>query len=173
MIEMDEREKARFWTKVEDTRTCWNWRSSFSRNGYGVFGFKGKSLKAHRVAYELVNGKIPQGLNVLHTCDNPKCINPDHLWVGTQGDNVVDICKKKRFRLGKYSQYRGVKFRPEVKKDTSCKWTAYVSIKDKVKNLGSYKTEEEAARAVDKYKIEKLGINYGLNFEKEVDCAQQ
>ena len=164
MIEMNEIEKARFWVKAEDTGTCWVWKRSIKRHGYGVFGHKGKTITAHRASYELLNGEIPKGLYVLHTCDNPACINPDHLWVGSQKDNMKDRVKKGHFKLGKYSKFKGVKFRTDIKRDTSKKWGAYVTVNKKLINLGSYHTQEEAALIVDKYKMETLGINYGLNF---------
>ena len=170
---MDEREKARFWTKAQQTETCWVWTHGLDPKGYGLFAHKGKTVRAHRAAYELVNGEIPEDLYVCHTCDNRKCINPDHLWVGTQKDNVVDAIKKKKFRLGRYSKYTGVRYRTESKRDTSKKWVAYKCI-CRTKNrkqinihIGSFLTEMEAAKAVDKYKVEVMGINYGLNFPED------
>ena len=167
MIEMDEREKARFWTKAEATETCWNWKWSCGPKGYGTLGHRGKTMRAHRVAYELVNGEIPKGKSVLHSCDNPKCVNPDHLWIGTQQDNMIDRIKKGHFRLGKYSKYHGVKFRTDVRTDKAKRWGAYATVKGKYIDLGWFHIEEDAARMVDKYKIENLGIEYGLNFPME------
>lgn len=66
--------------------------------GYGVLRISGKSTLAHRAAYELLIGKIPAGMQVNHTCDNPACINPSHLWIGTQIENVIDCIKKGRHR---------------------------------------------------------------------------
>lgn len=71
---------------------CWEWRKHTDR--YGIIRVAGKSKKAHRVSWEAFNGPIPDGLNVLHKCDNTRCINPDHLFLGTQADNVAD-CKAK------------------------------------------------------------------------------
>ena len=80
---------------------CWNWNKSLTIKGYGKFGgirVNGKSnwKIAHRVSYELFYGEIPKGLFVCHTCDNPKCVNPDHLWLGTNNDNVQDMIRKGR-----------------------------------------------------------------------------
>ena len=94
---------ARFITKIKvDKRTdCWNWTASTNRKGYGHFGVRDADGKwrikaAHRVSYEYCIGKIPSGIKVCHRCDNPKCVNPDHLWLGTDKDNSVDKFRKNR-----------------------------------------------------------------------------
>jgi hypothetical protein len=81
----------RFWEKVQKTDGCWEWTASRS-GGYGYLGGgPGKGLvKAHRVSWELHNGLVPVGLCVLHRCDNPGCVRPDHLYVGTQKQNAED-----------------------------------------------------------------------------------
>ena len=86
----------RFWDKVEKTRACWLWTASCLVSGYGRIKIKGKWVRAHRVAWELVRGTIPDGLWVLHHCDNPSCVRPDHLFLGTAKDNSQDCWKKKR-----------------------------------------------------------------------------
>src|SRR2546426_177512 len=69
----------RFWSKVNKTENCWNWiANSRGSNGYGGFWYEGKNLFAHRFSYELHYGKIPENMKVLHICDNPKCVRPDH-----------------------------------------------------------------------------------------------
>jgi len=76
---------------------CWEW-TGFKQKGYGRFMFQGRKLFAHRVAWELTKGQIPSDLHVLHTCDNPPCCNPEHLWLGTQADNNRDRDEKGRAR---------------------------------------------------------------------------
>lgn len=77
---------------------CWEWQGAKTATGYGRLKFKGEAWMAHRLMYTLTKGDIPKGMVVLHSCDNPCCINPEHLSVGTQKDNMDD-CKSKG-RLG-------------------------------------------------------------------------
>lgn len=73
---------------------CWNWFSHKNNRGYGVFSLNNKNILAHRMSYILYIGKIPKDLNVLHKCDNRKCVNPSHLFSGTQQDNMDDMSNK-------------------------------------------------------------------------------
>lgn len=87
----------RFWEKVEKTAGCWVWTGSRVFYGYGNIGGPGnKNIRAHRLSWELHNGPIPNGLCVLHTCDNPGCVRPDHLFLGTQKQNAEDKAQKGR-----------------------------------------------------------------------------
>lgn len=87
-----------FWQKVNIGKRgdCWEWKLSCYKSGYGKIGINGKSLRAHRVAWIVSRGPIPKGLFVLHTCDNRKCVNPDHLFLGTQKQNLKDMIQKGR-----------------------------------------------------------------------------
>jgi hypothetical protein len=90
----------RFWAKVEKMPDgCWVWQAARSVSGYGLLapsgGVRG-DRRAHRVSWELHNGPIPAGLWVLHSCDNPPCVNPDHLFLGTRSDNMRDCASKGR-----------------------------------------------------------------------------
>ena len=80
----------------EDT-DCWEWQNATNNIGYGMFRWtSGKMRTAHRASYEIYKGPIPEGMIVCHTCDNPKCVNPEHLWVGTRKDNYDDMVSKGR-----------------------------------------------------------------------------
>ncbi len=84
----------------EDT-DCWEWTAALNNIGYGMFRWAtGKMRTAHRASYELHKGPIPAGLSVCHSCDNPKCVNPEHLWAGTMKDNFDDMVSKGRAKLG-------------------------------------------------------------------------
>lgn len=88
--------------KIEKTDTCWNWVGQLDKDGYGVFtrkrsgSRKNYTHKAHRTAYRILKGEIPERISVLHTCDNRRCCNPEHLFLGTQMDNIRDAIAKKR-----------------------------------------------------------------------------
>jgi len=86
----------RFWAKVNRTDSCWLWTGSKTIGGYGQFPYKRIPLLAHRVSYLISCGDIPDGLIVCHHCDNPSCVRPDHLFVGTHKDNFEDMVKKGR-----------------------------------------------------------------------------
>lgn len=84
-----------FWSKVNKTSTCWEWSASCS-NGYGSCSFQGKPWRAHRLSYTLTYGEIPSGMLVCHKCDNPACVNPEHLFLGSHKDNFQDMVAKGR-----------------------------------------------------------------------------
>lgn len=88
----------RFWDKVDSSKEgCWEWRGGINPNGgYGRFHFNNGQAPAHRLSWQLIKGSIPQGLFVLHHCDNPPCVNPSHLYLGTLADNNRDTRLRKR-----------------------------------------------------------------------------
>lgn len=101
----------RFWKKVHKTETCWNWTAYTDRSGYGSFRFNNKIHKAHRISFLLANGYIDNNLDVLHGCDNPSCVNPEHLRLGTDKDNVQDTLNRKRhFQTNQTHCFRGHEF---------------------------------------------------------------
>jgi len=101
-----------FWKKVKKTPGCWLWTASLvSKNGYGKFHFKltGKTyrnISAHRASYTINTGPIPDKLFVLHRCDVKHCVRPDHLFLGTQQDNVRDCVSKGRWNPGRYHAFK-------------------------------------------------------------------
>jgi hypothetical protein len=90
-----------FMARVEKTDSCWVWQGSRNGYGYGVMMLPGgKMVRAHRYSYERFKGPIPNGMVIMHSCDNPPCVNPDHLNVGTKADNNADTAKKNRHNYG-------------------------------------------------------------------------
>lgn len=85
-----------FWARVERGDGCWLWQGMTISGGYGRVGWRGMKAVAHRVAWELTYGPIPEGLWVLHRCDNPPCCNPEHLFLGSRLDNIADMVAKGR-----------------------------------------------------------------------------
>src|SRR3990167_7257965 len=98
--------KERFLRKVSKTEGCWIWTASLRGNsGYGAFKVCGKVELSHRVSYTLFVGRIPVGLDVCHRCDNRKCVNPDHLFIGSRKDNMQDASKKGRLTSSQKISY--------------------------------------------------------------------
>lgn len=93
----------RFWKKVKKTDGCWLWMGSKPGGKYGGISHNGKQQMAHRVSWELHNGKIPDGMACCHHCDNPPCVRVDHLFLGTRKDNQQDSVKK-----GRHSCFKNV-----------------------------------------------------------------
>lgn len=137
----------RFFDKVNKTDSCWNWTGAMRPNGYGCFKVKGKLISSHRFSWELVNGKISDGLLVCHKCDNRKCVNPSHLFLGSQKQNMHD-CKSKNRLITPI----GMKFvKGHYPTTTKIPLEEAILIKSIVKNRGSESLKSLSIR---------LNINY-------------
>lgn len=100
-VKYTEKDIQRFWSKVAITANpdkCWEWTRALATGGYGSFYDRniGRNAIASRVAWEMTYGEIPPGMKALHKCDNPCCCNPNHIFIGTQKDNMQDMVRKGR-----------------------------------------------------------------------------
>lgn len=104
---ISESDKARFWNKVDvrGQNECWNWNSRIRNSGYGVMWWYGQGVSAHRLSWTIHSGPIPDGLLVLHNCDNKRCVNPNHLYLGTSGDNMIDTLNRVHPKSGRVSMF--------------------------------------------------------------------
>lgn len=90
----------KFWSKVDKTAACWLWTANTDRDGYGNITVNKKQYKAHRFSLLIHGVNVPKGSIVMHTCDNPRCVNPEHLIVNTQQANILDRDNKNRQAVG-------------------------------------------------------------------------
>lgn len=98
---MTDRERfERFVDKNPSLSGCHLWVGCLKSSGYGDFKLKGKTVRAHRASYIIYKGEIPVGMSILHSCDNPRCVNPDHLSMGSHKENMEDKVKKGRQQKG-------------------------------------------------------------------------
>lgn len=98
ITKIGEQDCIRFWSHVDKSGECWVWTARKTTKGYGHFSYGGKNRRAHRFAWLITKGHIPNGLFVCHHCDNPSCVRPSHLFLGTHTDNMRDCAKKGRIK---------------------------------------------------------------------------
>ena len=149
----------RFWSKVLKGPHCWLWNAGKFPNGYGSFSVEGKTIAAHVFSYQLHYGGIVERNRVVkHSCDNVWCVNPAHLILSTQLDNVLDAVSQgaHSFRQDKLSKFRGVCWDRKW-------WVARFYHQGRRVHLGFFDTEVEAAKAYDDYAFKILGSRACLN----------
>lgn len=156
MPTLSEFEKAKFWqysqidksTKIiRDSNKwfghCWNWKGH-KKKGYGYFSFHQILYRAHRISYEIVYGEIPEGKLICHKCDNPACVNPHHLFLGTAKENTHDMIRKGRLKKNR-GENKGVSYRKETGK-----WRARYMRDYKTILVGQFDTREQAVEALQR-----------------------
>jgi len=159
----------RFWEKVDKTAGCWVWTATTNKKGYGRFWNGERLVGAHRWAYERYVGPVPEGHMVLHRCDNPPCVRPDHLFLGGAIANAGDMMLKGRLSLCRVgaSQFAGVSLhRRTINGRLYEYWRARISINGKPTHIGTFASELEAAAAYDE-----AAVRHGL--QRRANLAEQ
>lgn len=136
----------RFWKKVEKTKACWNWIGAQTKDGYGNLTYNKKTWRAHRFSWFLQYNENPI-LQVLHCCDNRLCVNPEHLFLGTNDDNIQDKIQKQRQRSG---------FKSTL---------TFIQVK-KIRTL--YKKGTSITHLALRYNVSKSSIWYIVNYKRRI-----
>lgn len=128
---------ALFWSKVEITEACWEWQAGKFQNGRGSFKWRGRNVQAYRIAWQMFNGReLRPGEYVLHHCDNPGCVRPDHLFTGTDLDNVRDKIAKGRERSARGDEHYQAKLTAETVQEIRRRFKAGERNSDLAKEFG-------------------------------------
>lgn len=137
---MDKKTEERFWSKIDKTGDCWRWTASCDSEGYGLFRYGKKLVKAHRLSFEWANGEIPEGMQVDHRCHTRNCVRPEHLRLVTHAQNHQN---RRGAQSNSFTGIRGVTWH---KRDR--KYQARVSLSGKTYHAGLFDTLAEAEAAV-------------------------
>lgn len=135
---------------------CMEWKGTIGRHGYGVICFKRRILRSNRAVYEVYNGPIPENMCVCHSCDNPTCVNPEHLWLGTMKDNMIDKVRKGRAKVGTGERHGHAKLT----------WVDVRNIREEYKTMSSTELAE-------KYNIHQTTITNICSMKRWQDEAYQ
>lgn len=158
----------RFWVKVDKSPRqsgCWHWTAFRDSDGYGRFWLDGTMVSASRAAWILTKGDVPPGMEVLHRCDNPRCVNPDHLFLGTKTDNMADRDRKGRVARG---DNHGRRLHPEAYEHLRGDgWYATHQNQASGENHGSAKLTWDDVHAIRREYLDSLGkVNQRMLGEK-------
>lgn len=130
----------RFWNKVKRGPGCWEWTATTSGGGYGYYSLNGKDHRAHILVYEMGHGPIPKGMLVCHTCDNPGCVRPSHLFIGTYKDNALDAHKKGRlYTKLTMSQVKKIRADPRQLREIAVDYNVAFCTIGRIKNRETWK----------------------------------
>lgn len=124
-----------FWALVKKTPSCWEFTGNIHSDGYGFYCFQKKRMLTHRLSYIFAHGSIPDGLCVLHKCDNRPCVKPAHLWLGTRTDNNRDMVQKKRNRGASGEQHPSAKLKKQQVTEIRDLFSAGVASQGKIAQL--------------------------------------
>jgi hypothetical protein len=154
---------------LNKTDGCWIWTGFKNKQGYGRFGIgASKCVNATRVVWTIINGPIKDNNFICHKCDNPSCVNPDHLFSGTRQDNIDDMMIKKRSRHFQNNNYYGVVWAERYDgPNRKGRWRSVICVDGKMKHLGHHTSLLEAARNYDRIAYIKYGERKLLNFPED------